>query len=203
MDENVVSIICRHLSEKDLICFALVNKTIYQYCKHTNITGNKCTKIHRIPYSFISTIMEHARLRHAMRMLEIVKELHDNNVPMRHCSCIVVMQKPCGVTIKVQLGRHVVINDIAYCYSQMEFISDMVCSSKKDIINHVHTVLSIDQNIDRLQHKINSIMSHAYDTVNYNFIVNSTRDMCRTYAEILQTHIIKHLINVLHVNDRR
>ena len=191
MDALIVKLMCQHLCEKDLICFAMVNKTAYNYCKHTNILGKKFSGCHHCPHNYVPTLMEHARLEYAMGVLVVVKELTDNKVPMRHCSCVVTAHLPCGGITKIVLGRHIMINDVVYYYSKMDAICDVFCRPQKGFVGHTNSVLYICQkkNMERLRHRINSILTHRYDRVEMKMVLSPLRDIYHAFAEKLQTYV--------------
>lgn len=170
MDEHIISRITVHLSARDLAMFAQVNKSTYQYCKHTNVNRQLCKHVVHHPYHYIPTLLEQAKLEHCMKFLQDVNTLSLNRIPMQKFRIAIGLWKPCGAKINILIGRCVIINQIMYTYSYMDFLAE---SQNNVILKDGSIALLIDTNMERLIHKVNSIISHKYDHIEiktYDFL---------------------------------
>jgi hypothetical protein len=183
MDELIISLIIRHLDAKDIVLFAQVDRRTYSYCKNTNV-NNKLCKCAHATYHHIPTLLEHAKLECCLSVLNDVETLSNHKIPMEKFSLELTLQKPCGTKIHVMLGRCIIINPIVYSYSHIDFLAE----SQYDIIKDGYAALSIHDNIDRLRHKINSIISHEYTHVNMTIHNKLQSDFKRSLVNGL-THI--------------
>jgi hypothetical protein len=161
MDEYIIGRITEHLSSRDLAMFAQVNKLTYQYCKHTNINRQLCKTVVHNTYHYVPTLLEQAKLDYCMTCLQDVCTLSTNKIPMQKFRIAISLWKPCGARIDILIGRCIVINRIVYAFSPLDYVQDSLNKTMKD----VHTVLVIRENMERLLHKMNSIISHRYEDI--------------------------------------
>ena len=189
MDEYIISQIVLYLSEKDLTSFSLINKLTYNYCTHTNIHNKKCDNKH-ISYHFTLSLLENAKLTYCINILEYIKKLYDNKISLIKYSIYIVLTRPCGTLIKIVFGRDIIINSIVYSFDNITALCDIDNESKIININYAN-------NIERLKHKLNSIISHKYIGYNMRIINNVSRDYQHDIVNKFQYNIEKYFIKLL------
>lgn len=161
MDEHVISLIVQYLNERDLASFAQCNRSTYRFCKLTDTNHKLCKSVHST-YHFVPTLLEHARLDYCLRFLDDVDTLSQNNIPLCKFALSLVLHKTCGTKTHIVIGRCLIINNIVYAHSYIDFLSE----SQHEFIKDEHNLLLINDNMDRLRHKVNSIISHKYTFIN-------------------------------------
>ena len=193
MDENIISVIARKLSQKDLFCFSLVNKQCYHYCRHTNTEDKKCDVRHNT-YHFKLTLVENARLLYCMNLLSSLKTLYDNGISLHMYSLQISLVHTCGTVTKITLGRELVINCIVYSYDN----KTAICDLRKGLVQNESKVYNIDYSIEKIKHKLNSILLHKYARINRKIINNIQRDyqlsMVQSFNDDVEKYFIKLLI---------
>jgi hypothetical protein len=157
MDEHIISIITSNLSQKDLVSFSLINHQTYHYCKHTNVRNKKCNDKH-ITYHFTLSLIENARLSYSMNLLSCVKILYDNEISLHIYRLQISLTQTCGTTTRITFGRDIIINSIVYSYD----IITGICDIQKETLHQHSKVCNLNDNKERLEHKLNSILSHKY-----------------------------------------
>lgn len=194
MDEYIISQTVLHLSEKDLLSFALINKQTYSYCTHTNIHNKKCSDKH-ITYHYVLSLLENAKLSYCINILEFVKILYDNKIPLQKYSIHILLKRPCGTIIKIVFGREIIINSIVYSYNNITALSDL----QKDFVNNESKVFNIDDknNLERLKHKLNSIISHSYIGCSVKEIDNVQGDYHHNIVNQFKINIDKYFVDLL------
>ena len=193
MDKYIISQIVLYLNQKDLICFALVNKLTYDYCKHTDIHNKKCDDKH-ITYHFNLSLYENAKLLYSMNILSGIKCLYENRIGFHKYNLKILLTQQCGTTTKIVFGRNIIINSIVYSYDNLI----VLCDSRNDVKVHKHNkVYNIFFNIQRLQHKINSIISHKYVKINKKITNNLTRDCHKDLIKRFEIDVHKYFIKLI------
>lgn len=196
MDENIISRIVLHLSEKDLTRFALLNKQTYNYCTHTNVHNKKCNNKH-ITYHYTLSLLENAKLSYCVNILMFVRELYNDKIPLNKCAIHVSLKKLCGTIMKIIFGREIIINSIVYSYDTVTAFCDL-----QKIVNEDSKVYNINDcnNIERLKHKLNSIISHKYKGYNIKVINNVSGDFYHRkvdmFKKVIEQYFIK-LVNII------
>jgi hypothetical protein len=181
MDENIINNIIIYLSAKDLVMFAQVNTLTYQFCKHTNINKQLCQSVHH-SYHYVLTLLEHARLEYCMTFLNDVYLLALNMIPMHKFCLSLTLKKTCGAKIHILIGRCIVINQIMYAHSHLDFLAE----SQSKMIKDEYNVLLIEHNMERLQHKVNSIISHKYENIQVKMLDHIKEGYKRELVNSLQ-----------------
>lgn len=196
MDEYIISQIVLHLTEKDLTSFALINKQAYNYCTHTNIYNKKCNNKH-ISYHYTLSLLENARLSYCLKILEFVKRLHDNKIPLHKYSIHILLRKPCGTITKIVIGRNIIINNIVYSYDNIITL----CVLQTDVPNNECKICSISNknNTERLKHKLNSVISHSYISCSVRILNNVNGDYQRDIINHFKMNVEKHFIKLLKI----
>lgn len=196
MDEYIISQIVQHLSEKDLTSFALINKTTYNYCTQTNIYNKKCNNKH-ITYHYTLSLLENAKLSYCIRVLNFVKQLYDNKIPLHKYAIHILLKKSCGTVIKIVFGRDIIINSIVYSYDTITGLCDL----QKEIVPEAGKVYNINDNnnIERLKHKLNSIISHSYIGYNMRIINNVSGDYQHSIAVTFKDATDKYFLTLINI----
>lgn len=196
MDENIISQIALHLKEKDLTLFSLVNKQTYNYCTNTNIHNKKCNDKH-ITYHYTLSLLENAKLSYCISIVEFVKHLYDNKIPLHKYALHILLRKPCGTIIKIVFGRDIIINSIIYSFDNITAL----CDIQKDVNNIKCKVFNINDknNIERLKHKLNSIISHKYIGYSVKIVNTVTGDYQHFIVNNFKVNIDKYFVNLIHV----
>lgn len=196
MDENIISRIVLHLKEKDLILFSLVNKQTYNYCTRTNIHNKKCDNKH-ITYHYTLSLLENAKLSYCISIVEFVKHLYYNKIPLHKYALHILLRKHCGTIIKIVFGRDIIINSVVYSYDNITALCDL----QKDVTNNENKVYNINNqnNIERLKHKLNSIISHKYIGCSVKIVNNITGDYQHFIVNNFKINVDKYFVNLIQV----
>lgn len=197
MDKNIISVITDNLSQKDLIRFALVNNQTYHYCKHTNVKKKKCEDKHNT-YHFTLSLFENAKLSYSMNILSSVQSLYNNEISLHSYNIQILLTQPCGTKTKIILGRDIIINSIVYSYDNLTSLCDLQKDTKIDLQNS--KIYNINKNIERLQHKINSILSHKYVKLRKKVTNNLIRDCHQNIVQHFEKCIDLYFIRLLYIN---
>lgn len=160
MDGLVISLVVKHLSGRDLVMFAQVNITTYNYCKTTNVLLKPCPKTHTT-HRFTPTLLEEAKLSFCLKVLNDVRTLSDSKISLSDYCTNITLHKSCGTKITLCIGRLIVINKLMYTYNNF----DVMCELKNNHVQPCTQVLNINACMDRLRHKLNSIITHTYTKV--------------------------------------
>jgi hypothetical protein len=158
MDGLVVSLITKHLTGKDLAAFACVSRISYQYCKSTNILIKSCKSV-PCAYHFTPTLLQEAKLEYCLnKILDDVRTLAFHNIPISMYSTQVILFKPCGTKTVITIGRVLMINRLVFALNGF----DVMCEFHRGGIPKSAYVLNIESCMERLRHKLNSIISNRY-----------------------------------------
>lgn len=167
MDSLVISLIAKHLDDRDLVMFALVNRATYSYGTHTNETHSllikpKTSTAHP-SYRVVPSLLEDAKLQHCLRVLQDVKYLAKHKVPLSEYCTTVVMCKPCGTKITIHIGRVFIINTLMFVVDDLDALCEVQCDKTKPCkqVLCIHNL----QCFERFRHKIYSIIQHTYTKV--------------------------------------
>lgn len=188
MDEHIISVITAKLSQKDLVSFSLINQQTYHYCKHTNVKNKKCGDKHNT-YHFTLSLVENARLSYCMNILSCVKTLFDNEISLHTYRLQISLTQICGTTTRITFGRDIIINSIVYSYD----IITAIC----DVQHHQSKVCNLNHNKERLEHKLNSILSHKYVKITKKITNNVKRDCFYNIVKSFEDNIEKHFIKLI------
>lgn len=194
MDEHIVHLISVHLAHKDIAMFAMVNKMIYRYCKHTTIYHERCANTHCV-HRFILTLLQHAKLQHCVQIVQVMKSLSLQKLPMKECMVHISLKTHYDTTIEIMIGRMIVINNVVYICCSNDFFYDACTSTSKS--NRPYRVLHIldPVNLDRFTHKMNSIITHTYKSIDITFIDHIKRyvhkPLANTFKHSVTTYFVK------------
>lgn len=181
MDGLVTSLVAKHLSGRDLALFAIVNTTTYDYCKHTDINKKLCAGPHST-WHFVPTLLEEARLQHCLGFLDDLAVLSLHKVPLSEYHLSITLQKHCGTKMHIIIGRVLIVNQMVFVANELdvwrEYQKGLTEDNYKVFMNH-----TIQKNMQRLRHKINSIISHKYSKVTVKVVNNVEGDFRRTLID--------------------
>lgn len=192
MDEHIISMITRNLSQKDLVSFSLINRQTYHYCKHTNVKNKKCDDKHNT-YHFTLSLVENARLSYCLNILSCVKTLFDNEISLQTYRLQLLLTQICGITTRITFGRDIIINSIVYSYDNITAI----CDVQKETLHKQSKVCNLLDNIERLEHKLNSIISHKYVKITKQITNNGKRDCHYNIIKSFEDNIEKYFIKLI------
>lgn len=196
MDEYIISQIVLRLSEKDLTSFSLINKQAYDYCTHTNVNNKKCNNKH-LTYHFTLSLLENAKLSYCTNLLECVRKLYDDKISLQKFSINILLKKTCGTILKIIIGRDIIINSIVYSFDTITALCDL----QKDVVNNESKVFNINDknNLERLKHKLNSIISHNYIGCDIKINNNVIGDYQNIIVNEMNDKIYKYFIKLLNI----
>jgi len=193
MDEHIISLIADHLEKDDLARFSLVNKTTYQYFTRTDTHRKMCPVKDHTTYRSQLTLLENAKLAHCMNIIPCIAELSNHRIPLHTYSITINLTKPCGSYINVVLGCDIIINTIVYCFDSMLVIKDM----HKALITEKNKIIFMNQNLERLSHKLQSIISHAYGKVRIKIRDNVRSEYEKTVVDKYYKDVEKYFLRLL------
>lgn len=194
MDHNVISIIGKYLSGSDIPRFALVNQTTYQYFNTTSPDNKPCTPVHTTYHPKL-TILQELKLNYVMEILNTVKQLSGSSIPPNDFAVHMTLHKPCGTKVRLTFSRELVINSLIYTYSS----TDVICDKYHGHLDMNSNVYYINANLERLRHKLYSIISHTYSKVDVKIIDNPHGDYRRDICEQAYTDLCKHFLSLIKI----
>lgn len=196
MDEYIISQIVPYLSEKDLTSFSMINKQTYNYCTHTNVYNKKCN-INHITYHYTLSLLENAKLSYCMNLLKFVKGLYDSEISRQKYAIHLSLQRRCGTIIKLVFGRDIVINSMIYSFNTIISLCDLQKENNSSEIK-LFKINNVT-NMERLKHKVNSIISNRYTGYEIKIINNVIGDYYTSFVDEFKNNIDKYFIKLLNI----
>jgi hypothetical protein len=127
--------------------------------------------------------------------LKFVKQLYDNKISIQEYALHIILKRTCGTIIKIVFGRDIIINSIVYSYDNITALCDL----QKEFMNNENKIFNINDknNIARLQHKLNSIISHKYQGCSMRIVSNINWDYQHIIVNEFTENIDKYFIKLL------
>jgi hypothetical protein len=141
------------------------------------------------------SLLENAKLSYCINFLEFVKQLYDNKISLQKYAIHILLKRTCGTVIKIVIGRDIIINSIVYSFDNITAL----CDIQKEVINNESKVFNINDknNIERLKHKLNSIISHKYTGCSIKIVNTVQGDYQHNIVEKLKSNIEKCFIKLI------
>lgn len=171
--------------------FACVNKQTYAYCKNTNNEHNKYK--HQIKYNYTLSLFQNAKLSYCMNLLSSVNTLYINNIPLQRYNIQIILGKPCGSTTKIIVGRELIINTSVYTFNTITALCDL---NTKTLNNDIK-IFNMKDYRSKLEHKLNSIITHKYSHKNIRVLDRTYGDYHKFLVGMFYKDIHKFLIKML------